>query len=185
MKEELRTIKLLPHMFYQYSIPSCRKKTKTTTRRVKTLRRNYGSSHLLLSHFTRPVRRTASVSGRSSTHRLLPGSRGKSLIGRASSSTTTKYPRFATSGHGNVSLSASSPIFVLVLRVLFDDRLAFSPEESASSVEQCETHAQFCALATWERLDQSSGRVIPKFRPRTPRNLRLACVFPPGRVRAC
>ena len=40
------------------------------------------------------MRWTASVSGRSSTRRLLPGNRGKSLVGRASSSTTTTKYRF-------------------------------------------------------------------------------------------
>ena len=40
------------------------------------------------------------------------------------------------------------------------------------------SRVQIRAPATWERLDRSSIRVIPKFCPRTPRNLRSACVFP-------
>ena len=40
MKEEVRTNKLLPHMFSQYSIPSCQKTTKTTVKTLSQIAKN-------------------------------------------------------------------------------------------------------------------------------------------------
>ena len=40
MKEEVRTNKLLPHMFSQYSIPSCQKTTKTTVETLSQTAKN-------------------------------------------------------------------------------------------------------------------------------------------------
>ena len=46
MKEGINTNKLLPHMFSQYSIPSCQKRTKTTVETLSQIAKNAVSEQI-------------------------------------------------------------------------------------------------------------------------------------------